>query len=189
MVGQSVSMVMHWILQINQQSCSSRNVYWHRPGLNVGYMYSWPWIFLRGEITVLCKRSEEEICRNHWILVNFEDQISKLRFRQKSRQNFANKVINRNKILWHDEISCRAGWNFVSLKRSFAFLKRNFVSAKQNIVFVERKFRTRLGRELFNWADMSSSIRVRIVYESWSPFLVSSIKSSVQKTSSLIHRL
>ena len=134
MVGQSVSMVMHWILQINQQSCSSRNVYWHRPGLNVGYMYSWPWIFLRGEITVLCKRSEEEICRNHWILVNFEDQISKLRFRQKSRQNFANKVINRNKILWHDEISCRAGWNFVSLKQSFAFLKRNFVSAKQNIV-------------------------------------------------------
>ena len=87
-----------------------------------------------GEITVLCKSSEEEICRNQWILVNFDDQMAKLRFRQKSRQNFANKVINRNKILWHDEISCRAGWNFVSLKRGFAFLKRNFISAKQNIV-------------------------------------------------------
>ena len=42
---------------------------------------------------------------------------------------------------------------------------------------------------LFNWADMSCSIRVRIVYESWSRFVVSSIKSSVQKTSSLTHRL
>ena len=41
---------------------------------------------------------------------------------------------------------------------------------------------------LFNWADMSCSIRVRIVYESWSRFEVSSIKSSVQKTSSLTHR-
>ena len=42
---------------------------------------------------------------------------------------------------------------------------------------------------LFNWADMSCSIRVRIVYESWSRFVVSSIKSSVQKTSSRMHRL
>ena len=47
----------------------------------------------------------------------------------------------------------------------------------------------RLGREPFNWADMSCSIRVRIVYESWSRFVVSSIKSSVQKTSSRTHRL
>ena len=47
----------------------------------------------------------------------------------------------------------------------------------------------RLGREPFNWADMSCSIRVRIVYESWSRFIVSSIKSSVQKTSAWTHRL
>ena len=47
----------------------------------------------------------------------------------------------------------------------------------------------RLGREPFNWADMSCSIRVRIVYESWSRYIVSSIKSSVQKTSSWTHRL
>ena len=47
----------------------------------------------------------------------------------------------------------------------------------------------RLGREPFNWADMSCSIRVRIVYESWSRFVVFSIKSSVQKTSSRTHRL
>ena len=201
MVGQSVSMVVRWILQMNSQSCSSRNVRWHKPGLNVGYMYSWPGIFLRGEITVPCKRSERKICRNQWILANFNDQIVKFCFRQISGQNFSpsfycsyvsenfvNKVMNQNKILRHDEfhVGCR---KFRVIKTKFRFFEGKFHFGETKYCFMERKFRTRLGRELFNWAVMSCSIRVRIVYKSWSPFLVSSIKSLVQKTSSLTHRL
>ena len=129
-----------------------------------------------GEITVLCKRSEEEICRNQWILVNFDDQMAKQG--DKSKQNF---------VAWRNFVP---GWmKFRVIKTKFCFFEAKFRFSETKYCFVERKFRTRLGRELFNWADMSFSIRVRIVYESWSPFLVSSIKSSVQKTSSLTHRL
>ena len=96
----------------------------------------------------------------------------------KSKQNF---------VAWRNFVP---GWmKFRVIKTKFCFFEAKFRFSETKYCFVERKFRTRLGRELFNWADMSSSIRLRIVYESWSPFLVSSIKSSVQKTSSLIHRL
>ena len=147
MVGQSVSMVMHWILQINSQSGSSRNVRWHRPGLNVGYMYmySWPGIFLGGEITVLCKTNEEEICWNQWILVNFDDQIVKPCFRQKSGENFSAFIVlmsakfhkqgdesKQNFVAWRNFML--PGRNFISLKQSFAFLKWNFVSWKGNFI-------------------------------------------------------
>ena len=94
MVEQSVSMVMHWILEINSQSCSSRNVCWHRPGLNVGY--SWPGFFLWGAMTVLCKRNESKICWNQWILANFDNQIGKFCFRQKSRRNFSAFIV----LMW-----------------------------------------------------------------------------------------
>ena len=149
MVGQSVSMVMHWILEINLQSCSSRNVFWHRPGLNVGY--SWPVVFLWGAIIiVLCKRNESKICWNQWILATFDDQIAKFCFRQKSRRNFSAFIVlmwakfrkqgdvksKRNFVAWWNFVP--AGWNFVSLKRSFASMKQNFVSAKQIIVFIKR---------------------------------------------------
>ena len=104
------------------------------------------------------------------------------------QQKFAKKVMNQNKTLWHNEFhaGCR---KFRVIKTKFSFFEWKFCFGETKYCFVERKFRTRLGRELFNWADMSCSIRVRIVYESWSPFLVSSIKSLVQKTSSLMHRL
>ena len=94
MVEQSVSMDMHWILEINSQSCSSRNVCWHRPGLNVGY--SWPGVFLWGAMTVLCKRNESKICWNQWILANFDNQIGKFCFRQKSRRNFSAFIV----LMW-----------------------------------------------------------------------------------------
>ena len=59
----------------------------------MGYMYSWPGIFFRGEITVLCKRNDRKICRNQLILANFDDQIAKFCFRQKSGQNFSPSIV------------------------------------------------------------------------------------------------
>ena len=53
-----------------------------------------------------------------------------------------------------------AGWTkFHVIKTKFRFFEVKFC-------FMERKFHTRLGRELFSWADVTFSIRVRIVYES-----------------------
>ena len=66
----------------------------------------------------------------------------------------------------------RAGWTkFHVIKTKFRFFESKFRFGETKYCFMERKFCTRLGRELFNWADMSFSIRVRIVYESWSLFL------------------
>ena len=62
-------------------------------------------------------------------------------------------------------------------------------SESQHVKYGTKTRGIRLGRELFNWADRSCSIRVRIVYESWNRFVVPSIKSSVQKTSSRTQRL
>ena len=198
MVGQSVSMVMHWILQINSQSGSSRNVRWHRPGLNVGYMYmySWPGIFLGGEITVLCKTNEEEICWNQWILVNFGEfwwPNCEALFQTKKREKFqciyCSYVGKISQTRWWIETKFCGMTKFHAAWTKFHIIKTKFRFFEVKFCFMERKFHTRLGRELFSWADVTFSIRVRIVYKSWSPSLVSSIKSSVQKTSSLTHRL
>ena len=92
MVEQSVSMVMHWILEINSQSCSSRNVFWQariecRLQLARGFPLG------SNNITVLCKRNESKICWNQWISANFDDQIVKFCFRQKNRRNFSAFIV------------------------------------------------------------------------------------------------
>ena len=150
----------------------------------MGYMYSWPW---RNYSTVQKKwrgNLSKSVNFGEFWRPNGETSFQtkkQAKFRKqgdKSKQNF---------VAWRNFVP---GWmKFRVIKTKFCFFEAKFRFSETKYCFVERKFRTRLGRELFNWADMSSSIRVRIVYESWSPFLVSSIKSSVQKTSSLIHRL
>ena len=116
-------------------------------------------------------------------------------FQTKSGKNFSAFIVlmsakfhkqgdesKQNFVAWRNFML--PGRNFISLKQSFAFLKWNFVSWKGNFIqdWVENCSVGQIG-------DVTFSIRVRIVYKSWSRSLVSSIKSSVQKTSSLTHRL
>ena len=149
--------------------------------------------FSSGEKLQYCakqmKRKFVEISEFWWILMTKLWSLVSDKKAEKFQCIYCSYVGKISQTRWWIETKFCGMTKFHAAWTKFHIIKTKFRFFEVKFCFMERKFHTRLGRELFSWADMTFSIRVRIVYKSWSPSLVSSIKSSVQKTSSLTHRL